>query len=149
MTRAFRTSEPKVYDTEGIKCYALCPTFADTNLVRGAMTDRKENPNEEMGFKSGRGNITTIEQLEKSTKMRVMSVHEIGDAMMKSLKYDKVGTPNWPLAFNKDSNNLYWRLFSSLSVFSSSCTFGNLPKKASSLPPKVPQPWSAFTLNSF
>merc|ERR1712018_182917 len=91
MTRAFRSSEPKVYETEGIKCYALCPTFADTNLVRGAMSNRKENSNEEMGFKAGRGNITTLEQLEKSTKMRVMSVHEIGDAMMKSLKYDKDG----------------------------------------------------------
>ena len=94
MTRAFRSSEPKVYETEGIKCYALCPTFVDTNLVRGAMTNRKENSNEEMGFKAGRGNITTLEQLEKSTKMRVMSVHEIGDAMMKSLKYDKVRYPS-------------------------------------------------------
>ena len=31
-----------------------------------------------------------IEELAKTTKMRVMTVNEIGDAMKKSLQYDKV-----------------------------------------------------------
>ena len=31
-----------------------------------------------------------IEELAKATKMRVMTVNEIGDAMKKSLQYDKV-----------------------------------------------------------
>jgi hypothetical protein len=30
LTRAFKFGEPKVYDTEGIKCFALAPWFADT-----------------------------------------------------------------------------------------------------------------------
>ena len=32
LTRGFKFSEPKVYDTEGIKCFALAPWFADTAL---------------------------------------------------------------------------------------------------------------------
>ena len=32
LTRAFKFGEPKVYDTEGIKCFALAPWFADTAL---------------------------------------------------------------------------------------------------------------------
>ena len=32
LTRAFKFLEPKVYDTEGIKCFALAPWFADTAL---------------------------------------------------------------------------------------------------------------------
>ena len=32
LTRAFKFGEPKVFDTEGIKCFALAPWFADTAL---------------------------------------------------------------------------------------------------------------------
>ena len=32
LTRAFKFGEPKVYDTDGIKCFALAPWFADTAL---------------------------------------------------------------------------------------------------------------------
>ena len=85
MTRAFLTSEPKVYESEGIKCYALCPTFVDTNLVRSAFKH-----NNDKGIVTSRGKVTSIEGLAKATKMRVMTVNEIGDAMMKSLQYDKV-----------------------------------------------------------
>ena len=42
MTRSFLTSDPKVYDSEGIKCYALCPTFADTNLVRSSFVQQEQ-----------------------------------------------------------------------------------------------------------
>lgn len=34
LTRAFLFSAPYVFDSEGIKCYALAPTGCDTNLVR-------------------------------------------------------------------------------------------------------------------
>ena len=34
--------------------------------------------------------LQNIEELAKATKMRVMTVNEIGDAMKKSLQYDKV-----------------------------------------------------------
>ena len=34
LTRAFLFSNPYVFDSEGIKCYALAPTGCDTNLVR-------------------------------------------------------------------------------------------------------------------
>ena len=34
LTRAFLFSTPYVFDSEGIKCYALAPTGCNTNLVR-------------------------------------------------------------------------------------------------------------------
>ena len=34
LTRAFLFSAPYVFDSEGIKCYALAPTGCNTNLVR-------------------------------------------------------------------------------------------------------------------
>ena len=33
LTKGFKFAEPTVYDTEGIKCYALAPYFVDTNFV--------------------------------------------------------------------------------------------------------------------
>ena len=33
LTKGFKFAEPTVYDTEGIKCYALAPYYVDTNLV--------------------------------------------------------------------------------------------------------------------
>ena len=73
MTRSFLISEPKVYDTEKIKCYALCPTFADTNLVRSWKTK---------GMKTEYAFIASL--------MRILTIEDVGDAMMSSLKYDKV-----------------------------------------------------------
>ena len=73
MTRSFLISEPKVYDTEKIKCYALCPTFADTNLVRSWKTK---------GMKTEYAFIASL--------MRILTIEDVGDAMMASLKYDKV-----------------------------------------------------------
>ena len=34
LTRSFESSVPNVFTTEGIKAYALCPYFANTQLVR-------------------------------------------------------------------------------------------------------------------
>ena len=34
LTKGFKNSEPNVYDQENIKCYGLCPWYADTKLVR-------------------------------------------------------------------------------------------------------------------
>ena len=73
MTRSFLISEPKIYDTEKIKCYALCPTFADTNLVRSWKTK---------GMKTEYAFIASL--------MRILTIEDVGDAMMASLKYDKV-----------------------------------------------------------
>ena len=87
MTRAFLTSEPKVYESEGIKCFALCPSFADTNLVRGAIKHEKSKENKGHGLL---GKINSIEDLAKTTQMRVLTVNDVGDALMKSLQYDKV-----------------------------------------------------------
>ena len=39
LTRAFLFSAPYVFDSEGIKCYALAPTGCDTNLVRSLWSD--------------------------------------------------------------------------------------------------------------
>ena len=33
LTKGFKFAEPTVYDTEGIKCYALAPYYVDTNFV--------------------------------------------------------------------------------------------------------------------
>ena len=73
MTRSFLISEPKVYDTEKIKCYAVCPTFADTNLVRSWKTK---------GMKTEYAFIASL--------MRILTIEDVGDAMMAALKYDKV-----------------------------------------------------------
>ena len=74
MTRSFLTSDPPVYQSEGIKCYALCPGFVETNLVQKALNDRG----------------LTNQELTQKTNMRVMTTKEIGDALVKSLQYDKV-----------------------------------------------------------
>ena len=88
MTRAFRSSSPKPYDTEGVKCYVLCPVFADTNLVRSSF--EHESAKMQKGIMTARGKAANVEELEKITRTRMLTVNEVGDAMMKSLKYDKV-----------------------------------------------------------
>ena len=57
-------SDP-IRSSEGIKAYALCPVFADTQLVRDSI---------KLYGKS------KIEDLEKETKCRVMDVSEVGQA---------------------------------------------------------------------
>merc|ERR1712241_1587678 len=70
LTRSFDTSKPSVEATEGVKCYAICPYFADTNLVKES---------------------TTIDDLTKRIKGRVLTVNEVGHAFELSLKLDKNG----------------------------------------------------------
>ena len=59
-----KDSDP-IRPSEGIKAYALCPVFADTQLVRDSI---------KLYGKS------KIEDLEKETKVRVMDVSEVGHA---------------------------------------------------------------------
>ena len=61
---ASKDSDP-IRPSEGIKAYALCPVFADTQLVRDSI---------KLYGKS------KIEDLEKETKVRVMDVSEVGHA---------------------------------------------------------------------
>ena len=81
LTRAFLVSEPKVSDVEAIKCYALAPTFADTNLVRSAF---------EAPQTSTKAKIENMEDLVSASQMRILTVEEVGTALMKSFEYDKV-----------------------------------------------------------
>jgi len=70
LTRSFKTSKPSVENSEGIKSYAICPYFADTQLVRDAVS---------------------IDDLTKRIKGRVLTVSEVGHAFELSLKIDQTG----------------------------------------------------------
>ena len=56
LTRCFEDSSPTVSSSEGIKAYALCPYFADTQLVRSAIN---------------------IDSLEQAGNARVLTVDEV------------------------------------------------------------------------
>lgn len=70
---------------KGVKCYALCPTFADTNLVRSSF-----NCENQWTIKSEFSTARCIEDISKATLHRLLTVEDVGEAMMKSLKFDKV-----------------------------------------------------------
>ena len=55
---------------DGIKAMALCPWFANTQLVR---------------------NSTTIEALEQKSKFRTLKISEVGDCFVEALKLDRSG----------------------------------------------------------
>ena len=61
---ALKDTDP-IRPSEGIKAYALCPAFADTQLVRDAIKMYGQS---------------TIKDLEKTIKNRVMDVSEVGHA---------------------------------------------------------------------
>ena len=61
---ALKDSDP-IRPSEGIKAYALCPAFADTQLVRDSIKMYGHSK---------------IEDLEKIIKVRVMDVSEVGHA---------------------------------------------------------------------
>ena len=87
LTKAFKYSEPDMFANDGIKCYALAPCFADTNLVRSCVAESAKNP----GLWTRQGqSITSMEMLQKTMKMRVLNVHEVGAALMQALQYDRV-----------------------------------------------------------
>jgi len=99
LTRAFKFSEPKVYDTEGIKCFSLAPWFADTALVHSWMESAKEKPGSWMY--EGKS-LTSIEDIKTAGHMRILTVHEVGQGLIKALEYDNDGAvyaiiPDCPL----------------------------------------------------
>ena len=61
---ALKDTDP-IRPSEGIKAYALCPAFADTQLVRDSIKMYGHSK---------------IEDLEKVIKVRVMDVSEVGHA---------------------------------------------------------------------
>ena len=56
LTRSFKDCVPNVEQSEGIKAYAICPYFADTQLVRDTVS---------------------IEDLQRKIKGRVLTVNEV------------------------------------------------------------------------
>lgn len=54
-----RCSAPKPWEDDGIKAYALCPWFANTDLLKES---------------------TNIKELEKDTMFRVLTVKDVGNA---------------------------------------------------------------------
>ena len=86
MTRAFQTCHPKPRDSEGIKCYALCPSLVDTNMVRKSIEH-----NCQRGVTDGwNANTSSLDEFVELAKIRAMSGEEIGSALMKSFELDKV-----------------------------------------------------------
>ena len=86
MTRAFQSCHPKPRNSEGIKCYALCPSLVDTNMVRKSIEH-----NCQTGVTDGwNANTSSLDEFVELAKIRAMSGEEIGDALMKSFRLDKV-----------------------------------------------------------
>jgi len=70
-TRSYaRCSAPKPWEDDGIKAYALCPWFANTDLLKES---------------------TNIKELEKDTMFRVLTVKDVGNAFEEALIADKNG----------------------------------------------------------
>ena len=63
-------SRPKPWEDDQIKAYAVCPWFANTDLVK---------------------ETAEISAIEKKTKVRVLKVEEVGDAFDQSLEADTNG----------------------------------------------------------
>lgn len=76
-----------------MKAYALCPWFADTQLLRNEISD--------------------LAKLERATKTRVLTAQEVGQAMITALDKDKDGAcyliyPDVPLIdFPNCNENLF------------------------------------------
>ena len=65
LTRSFKDSKPNVELAEGIKAYAICPYFADTQLVRSSIA---------------------IDDLQKKIKGRVLTIQEVTTKISMHLK---------------------------------------------------------------
>ena len=86
MTRAFNSFHPKPRNSEGIKCYSLCPSLVDTNMVRKSIEH-----NCQTGVTDGwNANTSSLDEFVELAQIRAMSGEEIGDALMKSFRLDKV-----------------------------------------------------------
>lgn len=93
----------------GIKAMALCPWFADTQLIRDAQLD--------------------TEYVNKKSNQRTMTVSEVGDAFMEALRLDSSGAcyavlPDCPI-FDYRNPNFY--------LFFAMATFGKTVGRALSL----------------
>ena len=88
LTRSFAEVLPDVYDTEGVKCYGLCPWFVDTRLVNQSFELAPKG-----GFESRFSSVKVhnMDDLVESTKNRALTAEEIAGAMMESLRVDKTG----------------------------------------------------------
>ena len=87
LTRGFKFSEPNVYDMEGIKCFALAPWYADTALLHSWVESAKEKP----GSWTYEGkSLSSIDDIKKAGQMRILTVHEVGQGLIKALEYDNV-----------------------------------------------------------
>jgi len=91
-TRSYaKCARPKPWEDDQIKAYALCPWFADTDLVK---------------------ETTEIEKIEKKTKMRVLTVEDVGNAFEQALEADDNGGvfmvfPNIPVVKFPEMNQLF------------------------------------------
>ena len=86
-----KCARPKPWEDDQIKAYALCPWFADTDLVK---------------------ETTEIEKIEKKTKMRVLTVEDVGNAFEQALEADDNGGvfmvfPNIPVVKFPEMNQLF------------------------------------------
>lgn len=94
LTRTFAEIVPDIYSVEGVKCYGIAPWFADTNLVRTGFGDKR--------VRTALGDFTSINDIKKNYKVRVLTVEEVGDSFVKALEHDKTGAiyvvfPDCPL----------------------------------------------------
>jgi hypothetical protein len=91
---ALKDSDP-IRPSEGIKAYALCPAFADTQLVRDSIKMYGHSK---------------IEDLEKVIKTRVMNVSEVGHAfdlrLLGALKCQNLKLSNVSSSKTKSKNFL-------------------------------------------
>ncbi|TRY67484.1 hypothetical protein TCAL_09239 [Tigriopus californicus] len=93
LTRSFPRARPAPFSKYGVKAYALCPWFADTQLLREEISD--------------------LSKIERSTKTRVLTVEEVGKSLLTALEKDKDGAcylifPDVPLIdFPNCNENLF------------------------------------------
>ena len=108
VTRNFELAQPNTYEVEGIKAFALCPWFADTAMVRSGIEEKKGE------LVSRSGPVASLKELEQKTGNRVLTVGEVGDAMLKTLELDKNGAvyvifPDVPLIeYTNVRNNAFY-----------------------------------------
>ena len=75
LTRSFETCKPNPLQTHKVKSWALCPWFADTQLVRSSLPKDM-----------------TMNQFARKVKTRVLTVQEVGNGFEKALDLDNNGS---------------------------------------------------------
>ena len=86
-----KCSAPKPWEDDGIKAYAICPWFANTDLLKES---------------------TNINELEKDTMFRVLTIKDVGNAFDESLEADDNGGvyvvfPDTPLIKYPELNEVF------------------------------------------